>query len=166
MLDGYLQPPTQPPTPRDEYFLKLVEEPPPPLPPPGYEHFLKDRNCENIIFAYMCSVKMKLLCEGVKKLLPEQTDTHRQIHTQTDTIANITYLHSRVVYNCIFINRQFHEALHMASWPVTFFIQSNSLRLLYHALWLVEKSNRPRSHVPRASWNCLLDRLFSVSCDK
>ena len=24
--------------------------------------------------------------------------------------------------------------LHMASWPVTFFIQSNSLRLLYHAL--------------------------------
>ena len=35
------------------------------------------------------------------------------------------------------------------------FIQSISLRLLYHALWLVEKSNRPRSHVPRASWNCL-----------
>ena len=33
------------------------------------------------------------------------------------------------------LNRRFSRSpWHMASWPVTFFIQSNSSRLLYHAL--------------------------------
>ena len=56
----------------------------------------------------------------------------------------------------------------MASWPVTFFIKLNFLRLLYHALWLVAKSNRPQSHVPRASWNCLYDSttVFFLRCTK
>ena len=82
-----------------------------------------------------------------------------------DFLNMVRYLSSRlcaynVVHEKIHANRPlwFEELQavsrspwHMASWPVTFFIQSNSLRLLYHALRLVEKSYRPRSHVPRAS---------------
>ena len=49
---------------------------------------------------------MKFLCQGVQKLLPEQTETQthrhtdRQTDTQTDMTENITYLHTRVVNIC------------------------------------------------------------------
>ena len=46
----------------------------------------------------------------------------------------------------------------MASWPVTFFNQSQYMIQKSWRIWLDKESNRPRSHVPRASWNCLLVR--------
>ena len=47
----------------------------------------------------------------------------------------------------------------MASWPVTFCNQSQCMMQKSERIWLDKESNWPRSHVPRASWNCLLVKL-------